>query len=121
MYELRALRLKAGPSFTIECIARWLAMTIEAVIAMENTPLDELTIGVVASYLDVFALDIEVNATWLARSIMLQRLAPDGSLTICSTWSLGKDARILEHGREVLQGVLDENEPPSEPGEETMG
>jgi hypothetical protein len=120
MYELRDLRLKAGPSYTAESVARHLDMTIEEFIELEKTPLEEVTLGDVAFYLDALALDIEVNATWLTRSIMRERLAPDGSLTIFGAWSLGTDAEVLKRGGRILRDALDENGPPSEPdaGEE---
>ena len=115
MYELRDLRLKAGPDFTIESLARHLDMRVEEIIELESTPLEDLTIGDVAFYLDALALDIQVNATWLTRSIMRQRLAPDGSLTIFGAWSIGKDVEVLGHGGRILQDALDGKEPPSEP------
>jgi hypothetical protein len=123
MYELRDLRLKAGPDFTIESLARHLDMTVEEIIELESTPLEELTIGDVAFYLDALALDIEVNATWLTRSIMRERLAPEGSHTIFGAWSIGKDAEVLKLGGRILRDALDKNEPPSEPdaGEDVPG
>jgi hypothetical protein len=123
MYELRDLRLKAGPSYTVESVAKHLAMTVKEFMDLENTPLEKLNLGDVAFYLDALALDIEVNATWLTRSIMRERLAPEGSHTIFGPWSIGRDAEVLKRGRRILRDALDENEPPSEPdaGEEVPG
>ncbi len=121
MYELRDLRLKAGPDFTIQHFARLLHMTVDELIELERTPLDDLTLRQVATYLAELALDIEVNATWLARNVLRQHLAPEGSLTIYGAWSIGKDAEVLEQGGRILQEALDKQEPPRDPSVEDAG
>jgi hypothetical protein len=99
MYELRRLRLKAGPEFTLERFARYLNITTGGLDEQENTPIELLTIGAVAFYLDVLGLEVEVRAFVTGGTPFQQRLIPDpDGLLLYDPTSMSNEVQLFEQG-----------------------
>ena len=99
MYELRTLRLAAGPEYTLERFARYLNMTAAELDEQEKTPIELLTIGDVAFYLDVLGLEVEVRAFVTGSTPFQQRLIPDPEgLLLYDPTSMSEEVQLFEKG-----------------------
>jgi hypothetical protein len=115
MFELRNLRLQAAEldsdheeEYTPSNFASSLHVSVERLVEIERTPIENLTVGEVAHYLDVLSLDIEVNATWSssAPTELREGLVAERCLTLYDYCSVGVDAEALERGGEILRSVF---------------
>jgi hypothetical protein len=99
MYELRRLRLAAGPEHTLERFARYLNITAAELDEQEKTPIELLTIGDVAFYLDVLGLEVEVRAFVTGSTPFQQRLIPDPEgLLLYDPTSMSEEVQLFEEG-----------------------
>lgn len=106
MHELRNLRINS--EYDLESFAQCLRITVPQLVAIEQTPIERLTVGDVSQYLDALALDIEVLATTTGATEFQRRLVPDPlGLVLFDGTSVGEDVQTIEHGQQILRQALE--------------